>query len=429
MTDFRRARMALTQRYAALTAGLLAGVSVMLWLGVRAAWLAERDVELTREADWLSEFMAGAPPMDEVLEELGEVAVASQETVGLTLYGPDGRPTLRHGLLAHSELNADTTAGRPEGAPFYLHPPGGPTMRAVAVSLPGGGRAVLACGLRVLAASLKRLLLVLVATDALAVALTPLLGWHFAGSALRPVQQSYQRMRQFLADASHEMRTPLTAIIGEADVTLRKERQPAEYRETMECCASYARQMAAVVEDVLEISRTDAGVPILKTERVDLAGLARTEAAATADSIPSGPTVAYVGEDLAMVEGDARLLRRVVGNLVRNALEHALSATEVEVSVGLEGDGSQAVLTVSDDGNGIAAEHVPRIFDRFYRVPSGDGSRNPGTGLGLAIVDAIARAHGGRVDVQTEVGKGSLFVVRLPVQAGTRLAQAREVRA
>jgi len=418
MTDFRRARVALTQRYAALTAGLLAAVSVMLWLGARAAWLTERDGELLQQAEWLRGFLSGAPPTDQVIEELGEVALASQETMGLTVLGPDGRSTVRHGLLESLDLDPSEIAGQAEGVPFYLRPAGGPAMRAVVIGVPDGGRAVLACGLRGLAAELRRLTFVLAATDALAVGLSPLLGWYFSGTVLRPVQQSYHRMRQFLADASHEMRTPLTAIIGEADVTLRKDRSPDEYRQSMEYCASYARQMAFVVEDVLEISRTDAQVPILETERVDLAGLARDEAFATARSVSHGPAVAYAGEECVMVDGDARLLRRVVGNLVRNALEHAPSATRVEVSVGLDGDGSQAVLSVSDDGDGIAAEHVPKLFERFYRVPGENGSRHLGMGLGLAIVDAVARAHGGRVGVRTELGKGSSFSVRLPVGGG-----------
>jgi signal transduction histidine kinase len=414
MTEFRQARLALAMRYAALTAALLTAVSTLVWFGVRSLELAQRDDALEREGEWLVGFLATGPPPEEIAEELGEVEVGAEERTGLAIVDQGGQPVYRYGILDDADEGwVRASAGGPPG-PRSAVLAGRGHVRTLITGLGDGRRAVVASALTGFDAHLRRLAIALLLTDLVGVALTPLLGWRFAGTALRPAQRSYQRMRQFLADASHEMRTPLTAIIGEAEVTLRRDRSPEEYRQSMAYCVEYARQMSQVVEDVLELSRADAGVPILRVEPLDLAALAREEAASAQRLAGEARSIAYAGpEGPVTIEGDARLLRRVVRNLLDNALRHAPSATSIEVA--LEGDGARGEVRVSvaDNGEGIGPEHLPRLFERFYTGPGTDARR--GSGLGLAIVDAVVSAHGGRVDVSTEVGKGSRFTVRLPV--------------
>jgi signal transduction histidine kinase len=213
------------------------------------------------------------------------------------------------------------------------------------------------------------------------------------------------RERRFTADVSHELRTPLTALVGEASLLAEHvDRMPQEARRPAELLIADVDRLRRLVEDLMQISRFDAGVESLEAERVDLEALI---ASAVRGRGWDG-RVQVEGERLTL-ESDPRRLERIVANLVDNALEHGGS----RVTVRLERDGDDALLEVADDGPGITADHLPHVFERFYKAdPSRTGT---GTGLGLAIAQENARLLGGSIEVDSEPGAGARFTVRLPV--------------
>ncbi len=244
-------------------------------------------------------------------------------------------------------------------------------------------------------------------------ALNQLLG-HVEG-ALQARHESETHVRQFVADASHELRTPLASIRGYAELLRRLPGElPPEAVRAVARVESESQRMTALVEDLLLLARLDAGRPLERVE-VDLALLAVD---AVADAHVAGPGHAWEldlpdpeTEAPATVVGDEDRLRQVLANLLTNARVHTPPGTTVTTTVRREG--TVVVLRVLDDGPGIPADLVPRLFHRFAR---GDAARSPGSGssgLGLAIVDAVVRAHDGRIDVDGEAG-ATAFTVTLP---------------
>lgn len=219
------------------------------------------------------------------------------------------------------------------------------------------------------------------------------------------------RQREFTADASHELRTPLTVILSETSRGLKRERTAEEYQEIISNCGHAATRMRTLVESLLLLARQD-GSPEVRREEVDLSSVA-------ADSIRLLQPLAdqkgiHLQSDLqtARCSADPQALSIVAGNLISNAISHQPAGGEAKVSVFSE-NGS-VILEVADQGPGIAADHLPRLFDRFYRV---DPARGPGSGhsgLGLAIVQAIVENHHGSVEVASVPGEGATFRVNLP---------------
>jgi two-component system OmpR family sensor kinase len=173
-----------------------------------------------------------------------------------------------------------------------------------------------------------------------------------------------------------------------------------------------AERMGVLVEDLLLLARLDQGRP-LERNPVDLAAIAR-EVVADAAVLETGRPITVEASSPVVVLGDEQRLRQVVANLVRNALDHTPSGTPVDVRVGVET--TRAVLTVTDHGPGIAPEHLPRIFERFYRADASRTRESGGVGLGLAIVASIAEAHGGSARVESETGSGATFIVEIPLE-------------
>ena len=215
------------------------------------------------------------------------------------------------------------------------------------------------------------------------------------------LQAAQARERRFTADVAHELRTPLTALVGEASLLAdHLDRMPPESRRPAELLIADVARLRRLVEELMEISRFDAGVESVQAEEVDIPALVR----ATVRARGWDDRVRLEGDGL-RVTSDPRRLERIVANLVDNALEHGGSSVEVRV-----GDGE---IEVADDGPGIAPEHLPHVFERFYKA---DASRSGGgTGLGLAIAQENARLLGGELEVQSEPGAGSRFTLVLPV--------------
>ncbi|MDD5369061.1 MAG: ATP-binding protein [Anaerolineaceae bacterium] len=248
---------------------------------------------------------------------------------------------------------------------------------------------------------------------------------------LARLEAAFERQRQFTADASHELRTPLTIVGLEADHALERQRAPEDYQRAIKIIQSENESMARLVNDLLTLARMDAGQTHLRHEPVDLSdlaldvterlnGLARRQGIElTTGELPPLP-----------MQGDRLYLSQMLTNLVENAIKYAgTPGKHVCIHTGLlvEGISKYGWVRVEDDGPGIPPDALPHLFDRFYRVdkarthhdgavPIGSPDDSPdGSGLGLSIVQWIAQAHKGQVSVQSEVGKGSVFEVRLPV--------------
>ena len=235
------------------------------------------------------------------------------------------------------------------------------------------------------------------------------------------------RQRKFVADASHELRTPLTSIL--ANLELLEAELAGEQRDMADSALRSSRRMRRLVADLLLLARADAGREQPRGP-VDLAAVA-AEAAREAAALSAEHPLSLDLPRPVMVNGVADDLHRLAGNLIENALIHTPPGTPVTVSV--RGDGTNAVLEVSDRGPGVPQEMRDRVFERFARV-DGDAAPRGSSGLGLAIVRAVTDAHEGRVELGDAEGGGARFVVTLPAADATRsdsgasvLVQPRQV--
>ena len=230
------------------------------------------------------------------------------------------------------------------------------------------------------------------------------------------LERSFTAARQFSADAAHELRTPLTILKGEIEVALRTAPPEAEFRATLASCLEEVNRLAALIEDLLFLARADAEVVPLPAEPVDLTALV-ADAALGVEALAAPAGIALVS-DVPLypvtVRGSAPLLFRVVFNLAENAIKYAGAGRRVTLA--LRAARADAVLTVRDNGPGIAAAEQARIFDLFYRA---DPARERGgTGLGLPLARSIVRLHGGEITVESTAGQGTCFRVRLPLASG-----------
>jgi signal transduction histidine kinase len=228
---------------------------------------------------------------------------------------------------------------------------------------------------------------------------------------LARLERTLVAQREFLADASHELRGPLMVIRGNLDLLrlgLPEDERRASGREASE----EIEQMSRLASDLLFLAAAEAD-DTLEQEVVHLNDIvaAACERARTVDT--GLHTIALGACEASVVMGDHTRLSQLVWNLIENALRYTPAGGRVDVN--LTGQGEWAVLTVRDTGTGIAEESLPRIFERFYRVDKARSRRNGGTGLGLAIVKSVAESHGGQVSAVSDVGKGSLFTVKLPL--------------
>ncbi|WP_321475289.1 ATP-binding protein [uncultured Paludibaculum sp.] len=224
---------------------------------------------------------------------------------------------------------------------------------------------------------------------------------------------SFAQQARFTADASHELRTPVTVILTQAQACLTRERSPEEYRETLEACERAAQRMRRLTQSLLELARLDAGEEPMRRERFDLGRVARESVELIAPL--AGQRGIALETDLALAEclGDAEHIGRVVTNLLSNAIHYNCAGGTVTVAVRMEGD--SGLLQVTDTGAGMSEEDQHHVFERFYRVDKSRARAEGRTGLGLAISKAIVDAHDGSIRVESTPGQGSTFSVRLPL--------------
>lgn len=231
------------------------------------------------------------------------------------------------------------------------------------------------------------------------------------------LEESFQQIHRFSADASHEIRTPLAILRAELEDLLRMPHLTVEHRESISSALEEAERLSRIVEQLLEMTRLEAGETLSNLTRFDLTAL--TESAIDQLRLLADEKniqLRFEGTQSLDVLGDPIRLGQVVVNLVDNAIKYTASGGLISVSI--SSAGNMAILEVHDTGMGIPESAIPHIFERFYRV-NGDRSRQlGGTGLGLAIVKSICTAFGGSVSVQSETGSGTTFRVELPLESG-----------
>jgi signal transduction histidine kinase len=236
---------------------------------------------------------------------------------------------------------------------------------------------------------------------------------------LARLESGFERERRFTGDAAHELRTPLTALKGHIGVTLSRPRSQSTYVETMQGMEQQVDRLIGLSNDLLFMARLQADGYQAAVEPVDLSDLLgaivdQVQPLAEAKSISLTQTI----DEAVVVHGQIDLLTRLFLNLLDNAIKYTPPDGRVSISARTE---ARAVkIAVRDTGPGIAHEHLPHLFERFYRVESDRGRRwgengKGGAGLGLALADEIVRVHGGRLSVESEPGQGATFLVELPL--------------
>jgi two-component system phosphate regulon sensor histidine kinase PhoR len=236
------------------------------------------------------------------------------------------------------------------------------------------------------------------------------------------LEQAEAMRRDFVANVSHEIRTPLTVMSGFVETLQTLDLTEQEQKRYLALMATQADRMQGLVEDLLTLSRLE-GSPIPSYQnQLPLQRLLQSceqEARGLSVAIANGAQAQHIQFDLpsdladAVLMGEPRELQSALSNLVSNAVRYTPAGGSIFVSADQEADGS-LLLTVRDTGAGIAAEHLPRLTERFYRVDRSRSRESGGTGLGLAIVKHVMQRHGGRLTITSEVGQGSKFKLLLP---------------
>jgi heavy metal sensor kinase len=230
---------------------------------------------------------------------------------------------------------------------------------------------------------------------------------------LSRLDQSFDHMRRFVADASHELRTPISIIRGEADVALSHDRSAAEYKQALALVLDESRRLSRLVDDLLNLARADAGRVKLRVEEFYLNDLL-AECCRSANTLAGarGVTLECPAHDDVAFRGDEELVRRMVMNLIDNAIRYTPAGGRVSAT--LESRGGDVAIRITDTGTGIAPEVAAHVFERFYRGDKARSRQDGGFGLGLAIVKWIAESHKGAVELASMPGVGSTFTVTLP---------------
>ncbi len=238
---------------------------------------------------------------------------------------------------------------------------------------------------------------------------------------LARLQAAFDRQCRFVADASHELRTPLTIVNLEVGRALSNKRSVAEYQRTLQVVDAEGERMTRLVNDLMTLARMDGGQAILQFEDLDLSDVA-LEAVERMSALAEHRHIKLETGDLPelLVRGDRQYLIQMISNLIENGIKYSGDGQSVRIET--SGSKTQASLRVSDTGPGIPSEHLPRLFDRFYRVDaarsqnSDDDSTPTGSGLGLSIVSWIVKTHGGKIQVNSKINEGTTFEVTLPLK-------------
>ncbi len=293
----------------------------------------------------------------------------------------------------------------------------GDQARVLMRRMPDGGMLVTGMSLEPAATALHLLLLVLVVGGVLGLLLSLAAAWFLSGRALIPIQHAFQQQQEFIADASHELRTPLTVLRSATDLLNAHRDEPLEENgELFDDVRAEIARMERLAQDLLTLARSDAGGLELMTAPVEAADIAsevvrRTTPLASSHGLQLGM---HADTEESTVEADPDRLQQVLLILIDNAIKHTPSGGRIDVRV--KRHGQHVLMEVSDTGTGIAPEHLPRIFDRFYRADKARARQQGGTGLGLAIAKMLMEAHHGDLQIASTLGKGTTVTVSLPLE-------------
>jgi heavy metal sensor kinase len=229
------------------------------------------------------------------------------------------------------------------------------------------------------------------------------------------LERSFEEIHKFTADAAHELRTPLAVLRSEAEVALKSPREPEQYRAILEDQLEELERLSRLADRLLFLCREDAGLVPMARQPLDLREVVE-DVTEHMRLVAEEKAVKLHAERFApcSISGDEDQLRRLLFNLVENAIKFTPAGGTVRIEA-TRAD-SEARVVVTDSGIGIPPEHLPHVFQRFYRVDSARGAGVDGTGLGLAIARSIAEAHGGSVAVESTVGVGTRATLSLPVK-------------
>jgi signal transduction histidine kinase len=237
---------------------------------------------------------------------------------------------------------------------------------------------------------------------------------------LERIEQSVRRITQFTADASHDLRTPLALIRSNSEFALRKSRTESEYRKALTRNLITSIETTRMVENLLSLARADAGAADLKFERFDLATRLK-RAADDASLLATDKDIQLESSEIAgpiWVNADRLAIDRVFRILLENAMKYTPRGGSVGVSSRAT-DASIAEVRIRDSGIGISETDLPHIFERFYRADQARSRETGGSGLGLAIARTFVDLHGGTIEVQSRLGSGSLFLIRMPLSSSS----------
>jgi heavy metal sensor kinase len=240
------------------------------------------------------------------------------------------------------------------------------------------------------------------------------------------LESAVQRVRQFSGDASHELRTPLTILRGETEVTLHWAKTPEEFRAALQSNMEEIDRMGRILEDLLTLAKSESGDLPLSIRQLSLSDLLQElylQGRTLAEPKGIVVTLHHDADSEVSIRGDDLRLRQLFLNLLSNAIRYTPDQGTVNIEVSRNGD--NVTVAIIDSGIGIAKEHLPHIFERFYRTDEARNRAHGGTGLGLAIVKWITEAHEGSIHVDSTVDKGSRFEVRLPI-AGPAVTSATD---
>jgi len=250
------------------------------------------------------------------------------------------------------------------------------------------------------------------------------LGSSFNG-LLSMLRESVERQARFAGDASHQLRTPLTATQTAVDVALRRARTAAEYQRVLTIVQRRNRELTNIVETLLALARRP-GQSMPTLEVFDLNQCCRDRVGALSDHARAADLHCHSGADPEFVKSDPVLVAQIIDNMLDNACKYSKPGTPVTVQV--LSDGSNAIVSVEDQGDGIAAQELSQVFEPFFRSPQARWNGCPGIGLGLAIASRFAQCAGGRLDVRSEVGAGTEFRLVLPALRKATLTTAEAVQ-
>lgn len=260
--------------------------------------------------------------------------------------------------------------------------------------------------------ALEQLENILVTTNIIVIVISPLFAWYLTGKTLYPIEQSSLIQKRFVSDASHEMRTPLSIISGELELSLRKRRNSKEYKKVIESVKEEIDKLSSLVSNLLFLSRGDNGRKNLNLTAVDITDILAVVVSKYTPKIKDKKiSFKFIPPHKSVsVKGDEEMLTIAFGNLLENAIKYTPSKGKItlEAQIGRK----NVIVRIKDTGKGIPNEDLGKIYNRFYRVE--DYTQEKGFGLGLSLVKSVIENHKGKIIVVSSPNKGSTFTISLP---------------